>query len=167
MNTVFLGLGGNLGDRMQNLSLAVDAISRNVGEIQFGSSIYETGAWGNTGQADFLNCVISVLTDLNPIEVLHAIQKIETDLGRIRISRWAPRTMDIDILFYKDEICNSQDLTIPHPLIEKRRFVLLPMTEIAPYYIHPVLKKNMKELTVLCDDQSEVKKLNDIFNNLE
>ncbi len=165
MNQVFLGLGGNLGDRMNNLELVLSAIELNVGAIGRKSSIYQTKAWGETEQPDFLNMVVEVLTRHSAEQVLNAIQKIETDLGRIRIEKWGTRTMDIDILFYNEEILNSDRLIIPHPLMEKRKFVLLPLAEIAEKLIHPCLKKTIGQLLLECEDELDVFKLDKLYND--
>lgn len=163
MNRVFLGLGGNLGDRFKNIELALNAIGTRLGTIHEKSSIYQTKAWGGIEQPDFLNMVVEVLTPHTPEEVLDKIQKIETDMGRVRIERWGSRIIDIDLLFYNDEIVNLSRLIIPHPLIEKRKFVLLPLTEIAEEWIHPRLKKTVAQLLANCDDELEVLKLNKLL----
>ncbi|HET8828102.1 MAG TPA: 2-amino-4-hydroxy-6-hydroxymethyldihydropteridine diphosphokinase [Pelobium sp.] len=163
MNRVFLGLGGNLGERFKNIELALIAIEARLGPIYKRSSIYQTKAWGGIEQPDFLNMVVEALTPHNPEEVLDKIQKIETDLGRVRIERWGARVIDIDLLFYNDEIVNLSRLIIPHPLIEKRKFVLLPLAEIAKEWMHPRLKKTVGQLLNNCDDELEVLKLNKLL----
>lgn len=163
MNQVFLVLGCNLGDKFKNLELALLAIENSLGVIEKKSSIYSTKAWGEKSQPDFLNVVVEVLTDDSAKEVLIKIQKIETDLGRIRIEKWGSRTMDIDILYYNNQILESERLTIPHLLMAERKFVLMPLAEIAVDFIHPVLKKTSKQLLLDCKDDLEVRKLNNIL----
>ena len=165
MNRLFLGLGSNLGDRFGNLDFALDAIALSVGTIVTKSSIYQTKAWGETEQPDFLNIVTEVVTHLSAIEVLNKIQKIETDLGRIRIERWGARTIDIDVLFYNNEIINSDRLKVPHPLMVNRKFVLLPLAEIAKKFIHPDLQKTIGELLLDCEDELDVVKVSKFYNN--
>ncbi|MFC5285041.1 2-amino-4-hydroxy-6-hydroxymethyldihydropteridine diphosphokinase [Pedobacter alpinus] len=165
MNKVFLLLGGNLGNRFENLSNALKAIRLNVGKIELESSIYETKAWGKLEQPDFLNIAIKVDTFLSPHEVLNEIQKIETQLGRIRKDKWSERTMDIDIIFYNDLILSDSDiLIIPHLMLTMRKFVLLPLNEIAPNYKHPITKKTISELLIDCEDKLEVIRLNKNFH---
>ncbi len=159
MNRIFLGLGSNLGDRFKNLDSALKAITLFVGTIEEKSSVYETKAWGKNEQPDFLNMVIEVKSEFSAEEVLNSIQIIETDLGRIRKERWGSRTMDIDLLFYNDEIIHTKRLNVPHILIEKRKFVLLPLVEIAATFTHPMLKKTIEQLLLNCNDDLDVFKL--------
>ena len=163
MNKVFLLLGGNLGNRFKNIHDAIQAISINIGSVEAESSIYETKAWGNIEQPDFLNIAIRVNTVLSPVEVLKEIQKIETDFGRIRKQKWGERTMDIDILFYNDLVLKTDDLTIPHPLIAMRKFVLLPMAEIATDLIHPISRHSVGEMLLRCEDPLDVLRLDNIL----
>lgn len=152
----FLLLGGNLGDRLLNLKLASQAILATCGEITKSSSIYETLAWGVTEQPNFLNQVIEVDSKLNPYELLAQINKIEKDLGRKRHQRWHERTIDIDILYYGNECVNSEALTIPHKELHNRKFTLVPLVEIAPNFVHPILKKTNLALLQSCMDELEV-----------
>ncbi len=156
MNRIFLVLGGNLGDRLKNLRGALKAIEISVGQIIEKSSVYETKAWGLTNQPDFLNMVIEVLTEHTAEETLNKIQEIETDFGRIRKERWGSRTMDIDILFFNYEILNTERLTIPHPLMAGRKFVLLPLAEIASEFVHPIFRITIGQLLINCEDELEV-----------
>lgn len=161
MNKVYLLLGGNLGDRFQNIIEAINVIQQQIGNIVLRSSIYETKAWGLSQQPDFLNLAILVETKLTPLSLLDATQKIEKDLGRIRHEnqKWGARTMDIDILFFNQEIIRTERLVIPHPLMALRKFVLLPLDEIATNYIHPILNQTIYDLNLNCEDQLIVKKL--------
>lgn len=145
MSNVYLGLGTNLGDRKQNISKAIEAISLKM-SISKQSSLYETTAWGYTNQPDFLNQVIQVETNLSPLRLLNFLKKTEVKLGRVENFRYGPRLIDIDILFYDDLIKTTSRLQIPHPRIPERAFVLVPLNEIAPGYVHPVLKKTIAEL---------------------
>jgi 2-amino-4-hydroxy-6-hydroxymethyldihydropteridine diphosphokinase len=163
MNQVYLLIGGNLGDRFELLKRAREGIEKQIGELVKESSIYETAAWGFESENDFLNQVLLVKTDLKPEQVLEQCHLIENLLGRVRQSGYyASRTMDMDILFYNDEIINEPDLTIPHPHLHKRKFTLEPLNEISPEYTHPKLKKTIAKLLLDCDDHSDVKRLADL-----
>ncbi len=153
---VFLGLGSNVGDRAANLKVAADLIAKNVGKIAKKSHLYETQPWGNTDQESFLNQVIMINTTLDPRDLLEKISKIERELGRERREKWGPRPLDIDILFYGKRVIRDKGLEIPHPELHKRAFVLVPLMEIAPELEHPILKKQVDELYMACDDLSEV-----------
>ncbi len=160
MNKVYLLLGGNLGDRFNNLSNARNKIEDEIGKITKESSIYETVSWGFESENDFLNQVLIVETDYNSLQILEKCHEIENHLGRVRESeQYASRTMDIDILFYNDEIIDLPELTIPHKQLHKRRFTLEPLVEIAPEYVHPRLKKSIYQLLLECDDNSKLKRL--------
>ena len=145
MSIVYLGLGTNLGDRKQNIRKAIEAISLKM-SISKQSSLYETTAWGYTDQPDFLNQVIQVETNLSPLRLLNFLKNTEVELGRVENFRYGPRLIDIDILFYDDLIKTTSRLQIPHPRIPERAFVLVPLNEIAPGFVHPVLKKTIAEL---------------------
>ena len=145
-------MGSNLGDRKKFLSLAREAIGKEVGSIETSSAVHESSAWGLTKQPDFLNQVILVKTSLTPFKVLSKIQEIELDLGRERFEKWGPRIIDIDILYFGNLIINSENLIIPHPGIPERRFTLEPLKEVAPDFVHPVLQKTNSELLDLCKD---------------
>jgi 2-amino-4-hydroxy-6-hydroxymethyldihydropteridine diphosphokinase len=155
-HNVFLLLGSNLGDSLKNLMIAMDKIEDLIGTVNKKSSIYKTAPWGVTDQPDFLNQVLSIETDLNPESLLDQIHLIEGQLGRIRSNEWQARLIDIDILFYDQETINTSNLTIPHPRISIRRFVLEPMNEIAAEITHPVLQKKIKQLLEECTDTSSV-----------
>ena len=155
-NKVFLGLGSNLGNRAENLLMAQELIEEKVGKILSKSSIYETAAWGITEQNAFLNQVLEIETIFSPNAVLHLVLKIETDMGRIREIKWGERSIDIDVLYYNNEIISTENLTVPHPFIQERKFVLVPLCEIAAAFIHPKLKKSNLELLKNCQDSGEI-----------
>jgi 2-amino-4-hydroxy-6-hydroxymethyldihydropteridine diphosphokinase len=155
---VYLGLGSNLGDRMDNLTSAVKRLSRKI-RIKKLSSVYETKPMYIKEQPLFLNSVLSASTKLAPSELLHFIKDIESDLGRQASFRNAPRLIDIDILFYGDQVINSPDLTIPHPRIIERAFVLMPLTEIAPKLVHPVSRKKISDLLARAEGKNGVKRI--------
>ncbi len=156
MNNLFLLTGGNMGNRVQYLQVAVEMIANSVGAIVQQSKIYETSAWGFTDQQSFLNQVLQVSTQLTPGEVLQTILAIEKQLGRERLFKLGPRVIDIDILLYNQVILTTTDLQVPHKELHNRRFVLVPLNEIASNFIHPVFKKSIQELLVDCTDDLEV-----------
>lgn len=146
---VYLGLGTNLGDKERNLRMAVQKIEERIGEIVSLSAFYVTAPWGFASDNSFLNAVVCVETSLRPLEVLKETQAIERELGRTRKSidgAYSDRLIDIDLLLYSDTIMDEEGLTLPHPLMTERRFVMEPLAEIAPDVMHPVLHKTMKEL---------------------
>lgn len=159
MNKAYLLIGGNVGNRIDNIGTAITFLQQQVGKIIKRSSVYETEAWGNTNQPDFFNQVLLVETALGAAECMQHIFSIENKMGRIRRKKNDPRIIDIDILFFNDEIINEPHLTIPHPQIQNRRFVLIPMNELSPDLIHPVLNKSINNLLSTCDDQLEVRLL--------
>ena len=156
MNSVFLCLGGNLGDRKENLENAIELLEKNAGTIIKRSSVYETASWGNTDQPAYLNQVLQLTTDLSAENLLDTCLNVERNLGRTRTMKWENRLIDIDILFFNSEIINIAKLKIPHPLLHERLFVLKPLNEIAPGYIHPVYNKTVKELFENCSDPLKV-----------
>ncbi|MFN8303722.1 MAG: 2-amino-4-hydroxy-6-hydroxymethyldihydropteridine diphosphokinase [Saprospiraceae bacterium] len=153
---VYLSLGSNMGDRAANIRSASGLINKLIGKIARKSHLYETQPWGKTDQDPFLNQVIMVNTALDPRGLLDTIAKIERELGRERREKWGPRTIDVDVLFYGRRIVRDKGLEIPHPELHKRAFVLVPLLEIAPEFVHPVLKQAIDELYMNCDDQSDV-----------
>jgi 2-amino-4-hydroxy-6-hydroxymethyldihydropteridine diphosphokinase len=155
MNRLFLITGGNIGDRKTNLETAAALIQKQIGKIMRLSAIYETEAWGITNQPAFYNQVLEIETLLSAREVLDLILKIEEQMGRKRSIKNAARNIDIDILFFNNEIINEHNLTIPHPEIINRRFVLLPLLELEPEKIHPVLHKSIQELLSETKDKLE------------
>lgn len=156
MNKTYLSLGSNEGNRMLWLHKATGLIEARCGTILNRSSVYRTAAWGITDQPDFLNMAVYVETTQTPIQLLNTILDIEISLGRHRDIKWGPRIIDIDILFFNDEIINSPGLVIPHPYLHERRFTLVPLVEIAPDLKHPKLKKTITQLLAECPDKLEV-----------
>ncbi|HRX30155.1 MAG TPA: 2-amino-4-hydroxy-6-hydroxymethyldihydropteridine diphosphokinase [Saprospiraceae bacterium] len=152
---VFLSLGTNEGDKITNLKNAVLEISK-LASIEAISSIYESAAWDGSVQEVYYNQVVALSTSLNPNQLLKDIKTIEKRLGRKETYRWGPRVIDIDILFYNGEIIDEPGLTIPHPLLHQRNFVLIPLMEIASEWMHPKLHKNIEELYELSTDSNDV-----------
>jgi 2-amino-4-hydroxy-6-hydroxymethyldihydropteridine diphosphokinase len=159
MNRAFIITGGNLGDRGVNLQRAKKEIAAKAGAILSQSSIYETAAWGKEDQPSFLNQVLEISTELSAEDLLEVLLYTEKLMGRERIGKMGPRTIDIDILFYNQDVFNLPNLVIPHPHISIRRFVLEPLNEIAPKFVHPALGKTMNELLAECTDILPVSKL--------
>ncbi len=153
---LFLSLGGNLGNTKEIFEGAYPLIEKKIGKISVYSSIYQTEAWGPIPQADFLNQVLLVSTELKPEACLTVLLEIEREFGRERKERWGPRTLDLDILFYGDVILAESDLSIPHPRIEERKFILTPLAEIAPLFEDPTSGKSMISLLENCSDRSQV-----------
>jgi len=156
---LYILLGSNLGNRKQHIFSALKLIREKVGSIKAASSLYQTSPWGKTDQPEFFNLVIRVETDLGAEACMEALLDIETTLGRIRTVKYAARTIDLDILYYDRSILNSHLLTVPHPCIADRKFVLVPLTEISPDFLHPVHNLSNALLLERCSDQLNVKKL--------
>lgn len=159
MKEIFLLLGSNLGDPKEYLNQAVNMIRKQIASPVKLSSIYKTAAWGKSDQPDFYNQVVHLESGMEASNLLSCIHKIENELGRLRNEHWGSRTIDIDILFFGQEILNTQDLVIPHKLLHKRKFALIPLSEIAADLFHPVLKKTVKQLLLELDDNLSVEKL--------
>ena len=159
MNTTHLILGTNLGDRITYLDKAKFLIENKVGEVVKTSSVYETAPWGVENQQNYYNQVLVVQTTLNPNILLKITQEIEYELGRRRDKTWEAREIDIDILFFNQDVVNQHDLVIPHPLLHERKFCLEPLFEISPEYIHPIKKHTIKYLLQICEDSLLVKKI--------
>jgi 2-amino-4-hydroxy-6-hydroxymethyldihydropteridine diphosphokinase len=155
---IFLSLGSNLGDRKANLMNARQALER-LGRIISLSPTYQTDAWGKTDQPGFYNQAIEMRSDLDPHEFLSQTLTIEQDLGRVRDEKWGPRIIDIDILFFGDRIMNEQNLMLPHPGIAARKFVLVPLADIAPEFIHPIFQKTVVTLLKECNDELTVERI--------
>ncbi len=158
-NVVYLSIGTNIGDRLSNIDYAHSEIDLLVGKLFQKSSIYSTEPWGFPSQDYFYNQVISLRTKKQPSALLDVLLTIESGLGRVRSFKNAPRILDIDILFFGDDIIHDGDLLIPHPRLHLRNFILIPMAEIAGNFIHPVYKKTINELLQQTTDQSTVNKL--------
>lgn len=153
---VFLSLGSNMGDRGANLQAALTDLEQWGVKVLRSSSIYETEPFGKKDQANFYNMVAQVETDKSPPDLLTVIFAIERSLGRERKEKWGPRTIDIDILYYGDVIYDDGNLMIPHLHLEDRSFVLIPLLEIAPHFIHPMIGKTTEELLKECKDEGKV-----------
>ena len=162
MTQVHILLGGNIGDRQKVFEKATKEINKRVGELLKSSSYYETAAWGIEDQAPFLNQVILVNTNLSPKELLTTLLDIEKELGRIRFQKWTERVIDLDILFIEEQVIDTDDLKVPHPFIQERRFTLVPLVEISPDFIHPVFNQTLPVLLKNCPDKLEVNKLQTI-----
>jgi len=155
----YLITGTNLGDRQANLQQARVEIEQNIGSILNCSSVYETEPWGVTDQPGFYNQVLKVATSLDPLQLLTATLAIEKAMGRVRAERYGARIIDIDILFFDDLVIDTDQLTIPHPRIIERNFVLAPLTEIAHDLVHPLLHQTISEIWKASKDQLGVKKI--------
>lgn len=158
MNKTYLLLGSNMGNSKACLSKALIQIEKKIGAVTRVSGLYSTAAWGNTNQPDFLNQVIIVETRLSARQTIQTILQIEKKMGRIRTVKNAPRNIDIDILFFNKETVWEEGLCIPHPQIQNRRFVLVPLNELSPNLKHPVLNKSIHQLLINCPDKLNVKK---------
>ena len=148
---VYLGLGTNLGDKEQNLRMSIKKIEERIGNVVSLSAFYATAPWGCSSENSFLNAAVCVETTLLPLQVLEETQRIERELGRTEKSvngLYADRLIDIDLLLYDDRVMDAEGLILPHPLMTERRFVMEPLSEIAPDVVHPVLHKTMKELFI-------------------
>lgn len=153
----YIGIGSNMGDKKANCLRAVELL-KQAGNVLRVSSLYQTEPVGYKEQEDFINAVAAFETDLSPANLLALCHSIEEKLGRKRVIRWGPRSIDLDILLYGDLIVSQADLVIPHPLMASRKFVLAPLVEIDPSVIHPVLKKNAAQLLDELKDKSTVVK---------
>jgi 2-amino-4-hydroxy-6-hydroxymethyldihydropteridine diphosphokinase len=159
MKRVFLGIGTNLGDREANMKEAIAKIEEYIGRVLASSSVYETEPWGFKTGSDFLNIVLKVETELIPSGLLGRILMIESQFGRIRgEKKYSSRVIDIDILLYGDQVIDEESIKIPHPLMHERKFVLIPLCEIEPNMLHPVLKEPFSYLLQNCKDKSRVQK---------
>ena len=158
MEKVVLHLGSNMGDKAHNLERAISYIQQTMGTITKASSVFVTEAWGVADQPDFLNQVVVIDTMLSPEILIQTVQKIETIIGKEKEYHWGPRYIDIDVLFYGSHIIDKKHLKVPHPEIQFRNFVLIPLNEVEPNFIHPVLNKNIDYLTKKCKDTLSVAK---------
>ena len=158
MNTAYLGLGSNIGDKEENIQRAVELIKEKC-EVSRQSSFYETEPVGYDNQDWFLNSAMKVKTILAPKELLDFLQSIEQKVGRVKTFKNGPRVIDLDILFYDSQIIKEDDLIVPHPRLHERLFVLEPLHEICSDYIHPIFRKSIKELYLNMTKEKEVRKL--------
>lgn len=145
MNTIFLALGSNVGDKMQNINNAISLLSKKIVEVKL-APIYETKAVGYTDQDNFMNTALLGKTRLSPLNLLNFVKQIETEVGRIKRFRWGPREIDIDIIFYNDLCSVSDKLTIPHQLMHTRDFVLKPLLTLDKNFVHQVCNKTLEQL---------------------
>ncbi|HTO16993.1 MAG TPA: 2-amino-4-hydroxy-6-hydroxymethyldihydropteridine diphosphokinase [Edaphocola sp.] len=157
-NKVYILLGSNLGDRYAYIKRATELIEENIGTLVAVSNVYETESWGMEDQPAHLNQALIVNTRLDALEVLKNTQSIEKLLGRTKKSRWDNRIIDIDIIFFNQEIINLEKLTIPHPHFQERNFAIIPFSEIAGDYKHPIFHKSIKEIMDHSQDALKVKK---------
>lgn len=146
MHNVFIAIGTNLGDKEENIRQSIKKMAQNNIHIIKKSTVYKTMPYGYKNQPVFLNCVVQAETMLSPEELLYVLLSIEKQMGRKRKIHWGPRIIDLDIIFYDNLIINSSNLKIPHPDMQNREFVLKPLCDIAPNFVHPVLHKTVKEL---------------------
>lgn len=160
MSIAYIGLGSNMGDKTANLKKAIEELGKVPGnKVLAVSSFYETEPVGNIEQDWFINAAAKLETGLTPRELLDILLKIEKELGRVRDARWGPRVIDLDILLYDDLVMDEEGLVIPHPYLHERRFVLVPLAEIAPRLIHPLLKKSMSVLLKGLHDNKKIEKV--------
>ena len=161
MEKVYLCLGGNVGETRQYLEQAIELINSRIGRVTAKSGIYQSEPWGFKAEQMFLNQVVIVETELAPNAVLERCLQIETELGRTRSGNgYEPRTIDIDIIFFGNQIIKQPNLTVPHPLMHRRNFVLKPLCDVAPYFVHPILGLTISQLADVCDDKAVVRRLN-------
>lgn len=158
MSTAYLLIGGNLGNRSIYLQEAREHIRQSCGNIVHSSAIYETAAWGLEEQPSFYNQALAIHTTLAPEALMQALLEIEQKMGRVRVIKMGPRTIDLDILLIDDLVMDTGLLTLPHPSLHLRRFALMPLCEIAPEQVHPVLQKTIRQLLDLCTDKGDVQK---------
>jgi len=156
----YLLLGGNLGNREENLEHAISLIGTNIGKLEAISSVYETAAWGKNDQPFFLNQAVAVKTSLPALQVLESALNIEQTLGRIRKEKWGERLIDIDLIFFGNEVIDIENrLQVPHPQMQFRKFVMAPLAEIVPQMIHPILGKTVLDIYENITDELAVRKL--------
>ena len=161
MTRIYFLLGGNIGNREELLSNAISKMTNQLGKFIQASALYETEPWGFTHEQNFLNQVVVFDSEFSALDILDKTQAIEKELGRIRkTTQYCERTIDIDILFYGDKQIENERLSIPHPKIQERAFTLYPLEELIPQFIHPILKKSIKQLKEECTDKLKVNKFN-------
>ena len=158
MSTItYLSLGGNLGNTIEIFQNSREILTKKVGKITQISSLYQTAAWGPIPQNDFINQVIEVETKLSAPKLMDILLEIELQQGRVRQERWGPRTLDLDIIFFGEQLISTENLEIPHPRMEDRKFVLIPMVEINPNLIHPISRKSIRQILLECKDECDCK----------
>ncbi len=157
MNTAVILSGSNLGDRLENLAKALSLININNISLVRSSHIYETEPWGNTDQPLYLNQVFEIMTTMSAPALMKTLLDIEKEMGRVRRKKWSARIIDLDILYYNHEIINMEGLTIPHPHLHERRFVMEPLAELLPELIHPILRKSNYEILMSLQDDNHVR----------
>ncbi|MFK7954200.1 MAG: 2-amino-4-hydroxy-6-hydroxymethyldihydropteridine diphosphokinase [Ekhidna sp.] len=157
MKGIYLLLGSNIGNRMEYLREAEKLIIKSGIQVIEESSIYETEPWGKSDQDWFLNIILQVNTSYSPEKLLDKLLEIEIELGRVREEKWGKRCIDIDILYYNEEVVESEDLKIPHQGIPQRRFTLIPLVEMCPLEINPSTKQNQMEMLANCEDPLDCK----------
>ncbi len=158
-NGIFLLLGSNQGEPLGNLAAAAENLENEAGKILNRSPVYKSAAWGIEDQPDFYNQVLEITSIHTPEVLLEKLLKIEKRMGRVRIKKWGPRLIAIDLLFYGQELRNSTSLQLPHPGIPERKFTLVPLAEIAPDFIHPVSKKTISTMLEECQDDLRVERV--------
>lgn len=165
MNQLVVLLGGNIGDKVTNFTKAIYLIEEKIGKVVEKSSLYESEPWGYEDVYQYLNAVIIVKTNLSAKESLRALLQIEVRLGRTRnqTKTYAARTIDLDILFFNQDLIDDKELKVPHPLLHERKFTLIPLKQLLPNYHHPVLKKTISYLCSECKDVSNVVEINNFY----
>lgn len=163
-NRVFIALGSNLGDRLFSMRQALGEIDRRLGPVVLCSSLYESAAWGDEDQQAFYNALCEIHTKISPLSLLHELQNIEKGLGKSKERTWGPRTIDLDIIYYGKKIIVEKDLIIPHPNMYLRNFVLQPLAEMAPEFIHPLMKKKTESLLRECPDHSKIDRISTFWS---
>lgn len=158
MNQIYILLGANLGNPTSQIAQASTRLQDRIGPIVKSSALYVSEGWGVTDQPLFYNQALIIQTDLDKQTCLSICQEIETELGRTRLVKWGARLIDIDIIYFNDEVYESEDLVIPHPLMQFRNFVLVPFCEIAEDYVHPLLRQTNRQLLSKSEDELVVKK---------
>lgn len=156
---LILLLGSNQGNSHELLRKAINLLELRIGKIETASSVYSTKAWGEINQPDFLNQVVVIPYTGTAIQALEIVLSIEHEMGRVRAKKWGSRIIDIDLLYFGDQIHHTSKLTLPHPVLHLRRFTLVPLVEILPDFIHPVINKTQQQLLDACADKLEVLKL--------
>ena len=159
MHHIFLGLGSNIENRHNYLKKAISLIENQIGEVKQQSKIYETKAWGIENQENFLNLALEVITPFFPLKVLEKILEIELLMGRKREIKWSSRNIDIDLLFFENYVFETPSLTVPHPYISQRNFVLSPLNDVCPDFIHPKFNKTIKQLSLETSDVGWIKEI--------